>query len=630
MAPLQDGPVLIPLERELEERLAWFIGMRWLAGAGILLGTFLTSHWLLQALPASALYAVGGLVLAYNLFFFLARPHMESSPLALRRFVFAQIGLDWFALLTLVHFTGGLRSPITLAFTFHLIISAILLSQQACYLLAGSASLMLGVLTLFEEHGFLPPPNLDLLYVSAPDALLSSFKLWVAITLFLFVTAYLATSITAKLRSKEQALFHSERALGQSYHDMESLYHLGQVVNSTLDMKEVLQLIAENATRLLGMKACFIRLLDASGTLLYIGGAFGISQSYLNKGPVQVEKSLVDLEALRGGVVQVLEVASDARFQYREEARLEGLRSMLCVPVQAKSRVLGVIRVYSGEPHRFSEQEQSLLRNLANLGAVAIGNARSYAELQSLNEEKVWFARMTHHQLRSPLAAIHGTLDALPFAGPLNEKQTELVERAQRRIQDAFVTIRDFLDLAAAQRPREMAHPRAVELSAALKRTLEAVVETAQAKHVDFVTEFGRDAVVYAEPADLDRIFSNLLDNAVKYTPSGGTVRFTIERSRSGEVKAIVRDTGIGIPEGEQERIFEGFYRTREAKASGEIGTGLGLSIVKKLTERLGARLELHSTPGEGTEFRVIFPRFDTSAGETAAVQGSEVGLAGS
>ncbi|MEJ2082964.1 MAG: GAF domain-containing sensor histidine kinase [Acidobacteriota bacterium] len=353
--------------------------------------------------------------------------------------------------------------------------------------------------------------------------------------------------------------------------------------------------------------------------MLYIGGAFGISQAYLNKGPVQVGKSLVDLEALRGGVIQVLEVANDSRFQYREEARQEGLRSMLCVPVQAKSRVLGIIRVYSGEPHQFSEQEQNLLRNLANLGAVAIENARSYAELQSLNEEKVWFARMTHHQLRSPLAAIHGTLDALPFAGPLTDKQKELVERAQRRIQDAFSTIRDFLDLAAAQRPRELTRLRPIDLEDSLKGTLEAIAATAQSKHVRLTTQFSSPAAVLAEAADLDRIFSNLLDNAVKYTSSGGTVRFTVQRSKDGEVTATVSDTGIGIPEEEQERIFEGFYRTKEAKATGEIGTGLGLSIVRKLVERLGARLELESTPGKGTTFRVVFPRADEQSDQPPA-----------
>ena len=114
----------------------------------------------------------------------------------------------------------------------------------------------------------------------------------------------------------------------------------------------------------------------------------------------------------------MLDVAEDARFQYPEEARREGLRSMLSCPMRAKNRTLGVIRVYTGEPRDFSEQDQQLLMNLANLGAVAIQNARRYSDLQALDKERVWFARTTHHQLRAPLAAVQGALDAFPFAGP--------------------------------------------------------------------------------------------------------------------------------------------------------------------------------------------------------------------
>ena len=100
----------------------------------------------------------------------------------------------------------------------------------------------------------------------------------------------------------------------------------------------------------------------------------------------------------------------------------------------------------------FGEQEEHLLLNLANLGAVAIENARAYGDLQRLDDERVWFARTTHHQLRAPLAAVQGTIDALGFAGPLTATQQDLVSRARRRIQDAFDTIRDLLDLAAPQR----------------------------------------------------------------------------------------------------------------------------------------------------------------------------------
>jgi signal transduction histidine kinase len=599
---------LIPLERELEERLGWFIGMRWFAAAGILAGTALATILRLEGLATAPLLLIGIAVGVYNLGFHLLRSGVESQQIPVRHLIYVQIALDWLALILIVHFSGGIHSPVALAFTFHLIIAAILLTRGACYLLAGCASLLLGALTLLAEAGFVDPPPIHLIYLGSTEAGLSGAHIWIALTGFFLVTAHLATSITTRLRTKEWALFDSERAVHRAYLEMEALYELGQVVNSTLDLKEVLSLIAEHAARLLKMKSCFIRLFDKSGQMLYVGGAYGLSQAYINKGPVAVVKSLIDREALKGGVVKVPEVADDPRFQYRLEAQREGLRSMLSVPLQAKSRILGVIRVYSGQPHHFSDQEESLLRNLANLGAVAIENARAYSELQALTEEKIWFAHMTHHQLRSPLAAVQGVLDALPYAGPLSEKQNDLIRRARRRIEDSFGMIRDFLDLAASRRPSAAVPPEPIDLTEALRGTIETVQETARTKGVELLVDWeGAPLNVRAESADLERIFGNLLDNAVKYTPPGGRVTLSANR-QDGGIRTEIADTGIGIAPEDQGRIFEDFYRTSAAKASGETGSGLGLSIVKILVDRLGGSIELDSTPGKGSSFRVSLP----------------------
>jgi signal transduction histidine kinase len=603
------GRKLIPIERELQERLTWFIRLRWLAAAGILLGAWLATTTLVTDLPSAPLYLVGLAVLAYNVVFRIYSPKAEGNLPKLRRLIFLQIGLDWLALIVLVHYSGGIRSPVTLAFIFHLIIAAILLSRRSCYLLAASASLLLGIQTVAEQFGFLSPPTVPEIYSPVPGSF-SGFFTWIALTGLFLVTTYLATSITTQLREKEKALSASERSRGRAYREMEALYRLGQVMNSTLDFKEVLALIAENAARLLGMKACFIRLFDKTGKKLYIGGAFGLSQAYIDKGPVELEKSLIDSETLAGGAVQALDVTIDPRFQYREEARKEGLVSVLCVPVSAKQKVLGVIRVYSAERHEFTEQEQNLLKNLANLGAVAIENAQSYADLQALNDEKIWFARMTHHQLRAPLAAISGTLDALPYAGTLTGKQDDLVARARRRVQDAFETIRDLLDLAAAQRPLKEREGESVLLAPALERAIETAGERARNKGIVLRVEIPAGTQVFAQPADIDRIFSNLLDNGVKYTPTGGQVSLLVDQ-RNGEVYTKVSDSGIGIGSEDLEKIFEGFYRTQEAKSSGEMGTGLGLSIVKKLVDRWGGRLELESKRGKGTSFTIILPAAD-------------------
>jgi signal transduction histidine kinase len=280
---------------------------------------------------------------------------------------------------------------------------------------------------------------------------------------------------------------------------------------------------------------------------------------------------------------------------------------MLSCRIAAKNRTLGVIRVYTAEPHEFTDQEQKLLLNLSNLGAVAILNARSYSDLVALDEQRVWFARTTHHQLRAPLAAAQGALEALPFAGTLTHNQEELVERARRRIQDSCEMIRDLLDLAAAQRLEDAPAAEPVRFEEALRRVLETAREHARAKGIGFVEELdAADCLVPVQSADLERIFSNLLNNAVKYT-SRGQVTFGA-RQADGMLNAWVSDTGIGIAPEDIEKVFSGFYRTAAARATGEIGTGLGLSIVRHVVEKVGGTLKVESQPRAGTRFDIILP----------------------
>jgi signal transduction histidine kinase len=228
---------------------------------------------------------------------------------------------------------------------------------------------------------------------------------------------------------------------------------------------------------------------------------------------------------------------------------------------------------------------------------------------------------MTHHQLRSPLAAVQSAVAALSFAGALSETQQDLVARAKRRIQDAFDMIRDLLDLAAAQRIEEPASLPPVQLEESLMHVIEAVQERARAKGLELIESVDLDeGRVRAAPADLERIFSNLLDNAIKYTARGSV---SIHASRCPEgLEVAVQDTGIGIAKEDLARVFVGFYRSAAAKATGEVGTGLGLSIVQTLVARLGGTLTVDSQPGKGTTFTVHLPAVGPDSPNGGADQG--------
>ncbi len=163
----------------------------------------------------------------------------------------------------------------------------------------------------------------------------------------------------------------------------EIVYEVSRTVNSSLDPSEVLNRIAEQVTRAMDVKGCFIRLLDRSGKVLKPAAYYGLSERYAKKGVVEVAKSGLDREAFSGTVVQIVDARTDGRFQYQSEAAKEGLVSVLVAPMFVDGkRPIGVLRVYTGEKREFGADDIGFLQAIANISAIAIENARMHQTLK--------------------------------------------------------------------------------------------------------------------------------------------------------------------------------------------------------------------------------------------------------
>ncbi|UZP67305.1 GAF domain-containing protein [Desulfovibrio mangrovi] len=166
-----------------------------------------------------------------------------------------------------------------------------------------------------------------------------------------------------------------------------TIYKIAKVVNSSLEPKVVLGQIVEQVTRTMGARGCFIRLLNRNGTLLKPDAYYGLSERYAQKGPVEVGKSKLDQEVLAGKAIYIEDVRNDGRFQYPQQASEEGLVSLVVVPLIAHgNKVIGVLRVYSGETRKFTEEELEFLSCIANLCGIALENARMYTALKRASE----------------------------------------------------------------------------------------------------------------------------------------------------------------------------------------------------------------------------------------------------
>ena len=161
-----------------------------------------------------------------------------------------------------------------------------------------------------------------------------------------------------------------------------ALYQAALTISSSLELDPVLQSVVKSITEAMEVKACAVRLLDPRTGQLQFNAGYGLSGDYLAKGPVDVEHSPIDSEALRGAPVIIPDVAEDSRFQYKEAARREGIVSVLCVPLEVHGRAIGVMRVYTSQPCTFHEDDIQFLTVLASLSALAIENASLYESLK--------------------------------------------------------------------------------------------------------------------------------------------------------------------------------------------------------------------------------------------------------
>jgi len=163
---------------------------------------------------------------------------------------------------------------------------------------------------------------------------------------------------------------------------MNALVEIARSISSTLSLNEVLDKIVTSAAQALGFRAASIRLLDEERKALEVRAAYGLSRAYLEKGPVEVEKSPIDRQCMAGEVVEVKDISKDGRLQYPEEILKEGIRALLSVPLTLKGTVIGVLRVYTSIPYSFGDAETEFLSALASQGATAIENARLFEHIK--------------------------------------------------------------------------------------------------------------------------------------------------------------------------------------------------------------------------------------------------------
>jgi len=383
------------------------------------------------------------------------------------------------------------------------------------------------------------------------------------------------------------------------------LYDIAQKLNSNLAPEEVLRTIVESIRDAADAKGCSLMLLTPDRQQLIHTVGCGLSNWYVRKGPVRVDDAIG--QSLGGKPVVILDATADPRIQYRDQAKKEGVVSILSMPLMRRGQVIGIVRIYTSEMRQFSGQEIDFFSTMASLGAVALERA------ELLEEEKkqfLSFVSIAAHDLKAPLAAIQSFLGVLlgGFAGELNDKQKHVIQRASQRINELLNLISNLLDIPRIEVGQLVQEMTEVSLAQVIDSFVEEGSSLAKQKGLKFSVHVPSDlSCVYGAPTRLQQVITNLVNNAINYTNEGEVVVRAVETDN--EILVEVSDTGSGISPDDIPRLFEDFFRGSDVEHK---GTGLGLSISKRIVEAHGGKIWAESPcaeTGKGSKICFTLPK---------------------
>lgn len=390
------------------------------------------------------------------------------------------------------------------------------------------------------------------------------------------------------------------------------IHELTSALVATTDLDALACQVVELAARETGASGCSLFLLDQAKQELYLAAARN------ETGPLPVGSRLKVGQGIAGWVAKSGEpltvqgtLAIDGSFARFAEA---GGGSAVYLPLQVKGSTIGVISLFKaagGAP--FTEADTELLSILANGAAVATENARLFTDLQQayerlaeLDHRKSEFISLAAHELRTPLASV------ITYATLMEDNTDEGAQGHLRVILEAATRLHllldDMLNLRNLDGGTAVLHPEAVALADAANQALRSLGHLALAKQQTVLVDLRPDLpAVFVDPEKLQVILLNLIANAIKFTPSGGSITISA-KSADSDLVISVHDTGTGIPESEQQRIFERFYQVADSLRREHGGLGLGLPIARGMVELHGGRLWVESELGQGSTFSFNLP----------------------
>jgi signal transduction histidine kinase/HAMP domain-containing protein len=400
------------------------------------------------------------------------------------------------------------------------------------------------------------------------------------------------------------------------------LHGFGGVLNRSLGPPQICSELITNIKGKVEFACAIVYLLEDNETTLAPQALcdpehpLPLAGNFLKDTPAGLElstRTVAGWVAQTGKMVRVDDTLTDSRCVEIGQ----GMRSVLAVPLRARQSAIGVIQLEHPHPYAYNASDERILASLANQAAIAVENVRLFDEaakvqaLRELDRLKSELLSTVSHELRTPLASIKG------YAGTLLRDDVEWDDATRREFLQIIdeesdrlgELIEDLLQMSQIEAGILRVNPVKTRLPRLAQRVAKKARSNTSGHHINatFPSDFPE---VLADPRRLEQVLRNLVENAVKYSPDGGTVTVRGDVV-GGEAVISISDEGIGIAPEDLAHVFDRFYRADGQAVRRAGGTGLGLSICQGIVQMHGGRIWAASTPGAGSTFHFTLPLVD-------------------
>lgn len=406
----------------------------------------------------------------------------------------------------------------------------------------------------------------------------------------------------------------TDQALAARVEELSVMQRIDRELNTSLDINQAMRITLEWAMRQSLANAGLVATIEENLIRIMASQGYTSELDEFENGQIPLHRIPALEEIISSGQIQQVQITAE-----NGSGLLPSVHTQLVLPIRREGTTIGVIMLESTHPEPISQESVNFLNRLSDHAAIAISNAKLYAAIQAANNAKSEFVSFVAHELKNPMTSIKGYTELLAAGavGPINDPQKNFLSTIRSNVERMSTLVSDLNDVSRIEANRLRLDFKATKSNEVVDEVVRSLRRQIEEKEQQLINTLPADLPdVWADRSRLIQVITNLISNAIKYTPKSGQFEISAERcanrwdaTGAGEVVHLwVKDNGIGIAPEDQKKIFQKFFRSEDPKTREAPGTGLGLNITKSLVEMQGGKIWFESEFRQGTTFHITIP----------------------